>query len=126
MSALKVRGLVMAAAFVGVSLTAVSVHAMGCSQGRYAMSPMAPAPAMGMTPYGMPGNYVTLGNRGYAPPTPYGRGGPMMAYGAYGQAPQMTGQAYGYAPSASTKPAKSASTAAGGRSSAAIPRACRG
>ena len=110
MPALKLRDMVMAAAFLGASATAVSVHAIGCSQGRYAMSPVAPPPAMGMTPYGMRGNH------GYAPPMPYGRGGPMIAYGAYGQAPQMqmTGQSYGYPSSASTKPAKSASTAAGG------------
>lgn len=105
MSALKVRGLVMVAAFLGVSTAAVGVHAMGCGQGRYAMSPMAPPSAAGMMPYGMPGGY------GYAPPAMYGYRGPMMAYGGYGQAPRMG--VYGHAPSRDAKRADQAAPSAG-------------
>ena len=107
MSALKVRGLVMAAAFAGVSITAISAHAMGYGHGRYAMPPMPPPPAIGMVPYAMPGGY------GHAPPAIYGRRGPGMASGSYGQVPQTTGQRYGDASSASTKASHTASNAAG-------------
>ena len=90
MTSFKAGGWMKAAALVGSSLAAVNVSAMGCAQGAYAMSPIAPPYATGRMPYGMPAGY------GHATPMAYGYGAPMTAYGGYGQAPRMGG--YRYAP----------------------------